>query len=126
MLLSWQRVIAPQLRASTMTTIDRRAFLASSLGGLAAGLTWGRGLFAEETPGAGEPSAADGASFSPPTLFLTWQTDPTTTMTIQWVGPEVPYHTSIHYRPLDAKVWQVARTLVKPFPDTDLKVHRCE
>ena len=28
----------------------------------------------------------DASPFQPSTLFLTWQRDPTTTMTVQWVG----------------------------------------
>ena len=31
-------------------------------------------------------SVPEDAPFQPATLFLTWHTDPTTTMTVQWVG----------------------------------------
>ncbi len=63
---------------------------------------------------------------SPDTLFLTWQRDPTTTMTIQWVAAETASDKTIHYMPLEGTVAQLAKTITKPFPNTDLKVHRCE
>ena len=47
-----------------------------------------------------DAAAGAGSVIDPDTLFLTWQRDPTTTMTLQWVGPEAPADTKIHYRPL--------------------------
>jgi hypothetical protein len=81
------------------------------------------------------------------TLFLTWQGDPTSTITIQWLSrAENPI--VIRYAPLsstpqkqrlplrtEAKgeaaidsgiVWQKAVTRCHAFGRTDLKVHRCE
>lgn len=81
------------------------------------------------------------------TLFLTWQGDPTCTMTIQWLGrSEIP--TVIRYAPLASAGqkqnlplltspetggeiafrihWQKAVTRYHAFGPTDLKVHRCE
>ena len=34
------------------------------------------------------PKFAERPTFEPKALFLTWQRDPTTTMTVQWVGSE--------------------------------------
>ena len=64
-----------------MPTISRRAFLGASVTGLAAGR-----LFAQDKPAEATPKSLDDAPFQPSTLFLTWQRDPTTTMTIQWIG----------------------------------------
>ena len=105
-----------------MHTLDRRHFLTSSLGGLAA-LSLGPSLLAQEP---GRPIILAGSGFAPDSLFLTWQRDPTTTMTVQWIGPESSADTSIHYAPLGMELWQSAKTSTKPYPDTDLKVHRCE
>jgi acid phosphatase type 7 len=63
-----------------MFSVSRRAFLGASLAGLATGR-----LLADDPPAAAEKAAED-AAFQPGTLFLTWQRDPTTTMTVQWVG----------------------------------------
>ncbi|HEY3966435.1 MAG TPA: metallophosphoesterase, partial [Planctomycetaceae bacterium] len=83
-----------------MPSLNRRGFLGTSIGSLAAawsfspGLPAGSAAFAEDLPQAGAKE------FSPDTLFLTWQRDPTTTMTIQWVAPETASDKSIHYLPL--------------------------
>src|SRR5258708_2815778 len=60
---------------------SRRAFLEASLTGLAAGPTFGAA-----PPVRKLAKGPDDAPFRPSTLFLTWQRDPTTTMTVQWVG----------------------------------------
>src|SRR5436190_965407 len=67
-----------------MIAVDRRSFLGTAVPGLAAALAAGsalphRAATAAETAG----TRPDGR---PDTLFLTWQRDPTTTMTVQWVG----------------------------------------
>jgi len=106
--------------------MHRRGFLVSSVGGLAAALSCPPGLFAQEAADITEPPKENASRFAPDTLFLTWQKDPTTTMCIQWVGPETTHDTSINYVPLAGEVWQVQKTVTKPFPNTDLKVHRCD
>src|SRR5436305_14541006 len=116
-----------------MPYLDRRHFLASSLGGLAA-MSLGQSLLAQEKKQEGKKAKEKGAKAAPPkvsddplaSLFLTWQQDPTTTMTIQWVGTEAALDTAIQYAPLAAGDWKLAKTVRKPFPDTELKVHRCE
>ncbi len=107
-----------------MPALNRRNFLGSSLAGLAAAATYNR------------MSAADGelplvtedvdSGFDPASLFLTWDQDPTTTMTIQWVGPPVSFDTSIYYRLPAVGLWDFQKTVAKPFPATDLLVHRCQ
>src|SRR5689334_620460 len=116
-----------------MPSLDRRHFLASSLGGLAA-LSLSPALLAQEKKQEAKKAKEKGAKAAPPpvsndplaSLFLTWQQDPTTTMTIQWVGAETPADTAIQYAPLSADDWTTAQTSKKVFPDTELKVTRCE
>src|SRR5687768_16988857 len=72
---------------------SRRAFLGTSLFSLAASQ-----LQAAEPAPAVRP--VDDAPFNPNTLFLTWQRDPTTTMTIQWIGTVgETADTQIYYSP---------------------------
>jgi hypothetical protein len=107
-----------------MSSLNRRGFLGSALGGLAAAATFGPSLLGQDSSGR---SAADLSSvLTPDSLFLTWQRDPTTTMTVQWVGPAVMADASVTYAPLTTEQWQTTKTVTKPFPDTELKVHRCE
>jgi hypothetical protein len=49
-------------------------------------------------------------------------------MTIQWVAIETGADRSIRYAPRTGEFWMVKteRTITKPFPATDWKVHRCE
>ena len=78
-----------------MPLTSRRAFLRASLLGLASG----RLLRADVTGDGVEPS--EGTPFRPDTLFLTWQRDPTTTMTVQWIGtPGETSDTAVSYSPL--------------------------
>jgi hypothetical protein len=58
-----------------MSVTSRRGFLATSLMGLASGQCLAQGPAAVPT---------EDFPFRPSTLFLTWQRDPTTTMTVQW------------------------------------------
>ena len=78
-----------------MRMLDRRIFLGSSLGGMAAAMTFPFALAANERSRLTDGAASPLPDFAPDTLFLTWQQDPTTTMTIQWVGAEVSFDTSI-------------------------------
>jgi hypothetical protein len=67
-------------------------------------------------------------AFQPSTLFLTWQRDPTTTMTVQWVGVRgETADTTIRYAAIRDLSWQSQATISKPFhPATDYKVFRAE
>jgi hypothetical protein len=103
-----------------MPTISRRAFLGSSIGSVAALVTGASLLGQDARPQAivtADPLGLD-------SLFLTWQRDPTTTMTVQWVGPAAEM--SLRCSPMAAEQWQTAKAATKPFPNTDLVVHRCE
>ncbi len=102
-----------------MLNLNRRGFLGTSFGGVAAALT--PRLLTAADQQTSQPA------FDPGTLFLTWQQDPTTTICIQWVGEETAGTSEIHYAPAAEKpMWQIGKVRTKPFPDTDLKVHRCD
>src|SRR5437868_5107456 len=105
-----------------MHAITRRAFLGAALGGLAS-----VPLLQAQPPATGLEKVPEEPAYQPSTLFLTWQRDPTTTMTVQWVGargetsdPNVYYTTDPNGPP------QVQQTTLKPYADTDLKVFRAE
>ncbi len=74
--------------------LSRRAFLGASVVSLAAS----RALRGDEAADATATKLIDDPTFEPNTLFLTWQRDPTTTMTVQWIGTrgETP-NTNIYY-----------------------------
>ena len=67
-----------------MLPFDRRQFVGASAGGFAALLASPAVLLRRELSTAAE-------TFAPDTLFLTWRSDPTTTMIVQWVAE--PYAT---------------------------------
>jgi hypothetical protein len=102
-----------------MLSTSRRGFLGALLGGIASG----RILAADEPA----RKAVDDAPFQPNTLFLTWQRDPTTTMTVQWVGAAgETTDTRVSYAAVHQGLWQTQPALIKPYPRTDLKVFRAE
>lgn len=105
--------------------LTRRSFLGASL----AGLTAGR-LFAQDKAaltGEAAAKAAEIAPFQPSTLFLTWQRDPTTTMTVQWVGAiGETADANISYSTIKNIRWRTQPTMPKPYPLSDMKVFRAE
>ena len=107
-----------------MSVLHRRAFLRGSLGGLGAlsltGCVQGfDGVSALAPDNATEFPGAD-------TLFLTWQRDPTTTMTIQWIGPEPTGDVAVLSAKAAAPVWRRQVVTTKPYPGTSSRVYRCE
>ncbi len=102
-----------------MPSLTRRGFLGASLASLASG----RILGARQVLRPDDEQAA----FQPSTLFLTWQRDPTTTMTVQWVGTRgETADTTIYYGTPEDEDWSTKPTLTKPYADTDFKVFRAE
>ena len=67
-----------------MIDLRRRQFLKAASGLLVSSCAGP--LWAAET--STRPTFADKPTFEPLALFLTWQRDPTTTMTVQWIGGE--------------------------------------
>jgi len=105
-----------------MTTLSRRAFLGASLAGLASDK-----LLRADEPSATAKKTKDDAPFQPSTLFLTWQRDPTTTMTIQWIGAiGETRDTKVSYSTVRENSWQTQPSVSKPYQLTDLKVFRAE
>src|SRR5687768_4097235 len=100
---------------------SRRQFLtasAASIGALAAG----RLLGAEK-----KDKTSDGPLFAPTTLFLTWQRDPTTTMTVQWIGTMGETRdTTVTFTKDPEGAWESMPTTARPYPMTDFKVFRAE
>jgi hypothetical protein len=104
-----------------MVEVDRRGFLGTSLGGFAAALAAGPAVLARG------PEDREPEGKRPETLFLTWQRDPTTTMTVQWVGKKGEYEEpSVAYSPLTADEWRSVPAKLSPYPMVDLWVHRAE
>jgi hypothetical protein len=106
-----------------MFSASRRTFLGASLAGLA-----GDSLFGAAPPSFPSlGSARDDAPFRPDTLFLTWQRDPTTTTTVQWVGTRgETADANVYYAKARGGPRLVQRTATRPYPRTDFKVFRAE
>ncbi|WP_406701065.1 metallophosphoesterase family protein [Singulisphaera sp. Ch08] len=103
-----------------MNSLDRRTFMSTTLGGLSMFAT-GTLLLAQD-----RDSKAN-AEGRPDTLFLTWQRDPTTTMTVQWVAPAAPEGATVDFVELGKTVAsQSVVTKQTPYPMTNLKVFRAE
>ncbi len=114
-----------------MLSLSRRSFIQSSATSLATAYAAAAASFpfdvsAADPPGGPAPVQGPDTSNAPDSLFLTWQQDPTRTMTVQWVGPARTAGASIRYVPRTGDVWQSKNIATKPFPGTDLLVHRCE
>lgn len=111
-----------------MLPLNRRDFLGTSTRGLTGAIASSSAILAQsELPRQLEPPPPNGPAPILNGLFLTWNHDPTTTMTIQWIGSEVSVETlPIHYLPSKGTAWLTAKTITKPFTGTDLKVYRCE
>src|SRR5579864_5941077 len=104
-----------------MFSPSRRLFLGASLAAL------GGRLLGADAPAKPARKSGDDAPFQPSTLFLTWQRDPTTTMTIQWVGAiGETADSTIYYSKPQSSGWLAQPTALKPYPQTDLKVFRAE
>jgi hypothetical protein len=102
-----------------MSSLSRRAFLGTSLTGLACGRLLGAESSVKKSP--------DTAAFQPSTLFLTWQRDPTTTMTVQWIGARgETADTNIYYSKSPDGLWETQEVMSRPYPLTDLQVFRAE
>ncbi|CAN5588444.1 metallophosphoesterase family protein [soil metagenome] len=102
-----------------LPSLDRRRFLATFGAALAAGpILLGQDNAPKVDPKEPPPPTVD-TGFRPDTLFLTWQQDPTTTMTISWVGPKG--EAAVRYRNRGHGDWLYADAAsIKPFPVIEL------
>jgi phosphodiesterase/alkaline phosphatase D-like protein len=105
-----------------MTLTSRRLFLGTSFAAFSAAC-----LIGDDKPSTSAKKAPPETPFNPDTLFLTWQRDPTTTMTVQWIGAAgETADTNVAYATLKTESWQTKMPKVRPYPRTDLKVFRAE
>jgi hypothetical protein len=74
------------------------------------------------------PVFAETPTFNPRALFLTWQRDPTTTMTIQWVGDNEDDGTKrpVWYSKRSSQLWRKQEHAARPYPDSDSWIFRAE
>ncbi len=106
-----------------MSLFDRRRFLQTSSLILAGG--YAHSLFGDEPVPA--PAFAKEPKFEPGALFLTWQQDPTTTMTIQWIGLDNEVaDRPIWYSKAGSNQWRQRPAKLLPFPLTHRKIARTE
>jgi acid phosphatase type 7 len=104
-------------------SITRRGFLQTA--SFLVGGAYAHSLLGE-TP---QPTPAFAAkpTYEPTALFLTWQKDPTTTMTIQWIGDEKEaVNRPIWFAKAGSDVWQQKSGNARRFPMTDRWVLRTE
>lgn len=105
-----------------MFETQRRQFLRATT-------TLAGGAFLPNLLAAEPPNFAKPATFDPEILFLTWQRDPTTTMTVQWIGTREEGDANrqvVWYAKEGSMEWRQASTAAKPFAMTKLKVYRTE
>jgi hypothetical protein len=100
-----------------VTTFTRRGFLSGTLGAAAA-LTCSDHLAASDH--------SERVEFD--TLFLTWQRDPTTTMTVQWVEEDHdPADRAVVYVGHGQEILQTVAPRKRPYPQTKrLHIYRAE
>ncbi len=106
-----------------MSELSRRGFLQTA--SFLVGGAYTHSLFGEgtRTP----PAFAAKPAYQPTALFLTWQRDPTTTMTIQWVGEEKEaVERPIWYAKRGANIWQQKTGTARRFPLTNRWILRTE
>ena len=115
-------------------TFNRRGFIGAGLGSLAAAMAAGPVLLGQDKPAPVEVEK----TFKPDTLFLTWQQDPTTTVTIQWISKAKDVDDPvIRFSNRGKAEWQIGPIAkAKPYPvvqsflgatgPIDLNIYRAE
>jgi acid phosphatase type 7 len=70
-------------------------------------------------------AAGEARLFDPPAVYLTWQHDPTTTMTVQWHS-DAGRDDLVQYQKLGERVWHTAVGAHHPMPYSDRIIHVAE
>ncbi|MFI4874065.1 MAG: purple acid phosphatase family protein [Blastopirellula sp. JB062] len=106
-------------------SLDRRFFIQSASMLFAGGVS---GLLEQDRFVLGSPQFAEKPSFQPRALIATWQRDPTSTITLQWLGnkEEDGRIRNLWYRQSGHKTWRETPHVARPFPHTDLWQFRAE
>ena len=68
---------------------------------------------------------SQGRIATPPAVYLTWQRDPTTTMTVHWYNYEASQN-QLRYRAPGAGSWNTLTASTQPFPHTERHIHTAE
>jgi hypothetical protein len=106
-----------------MHHLNRRHFLQASSFVLASG--YAHSAFGDDD--VPTPAFALQPTFEPTALFLTWQRDPTTTMTIQWIGDETDgADRPIWFSKNGSGQWRRQPAVAKQYPRTERWIHRTE
>src|ERR1044072_588754 len=106
-----------------MSEVDRRRFLQCAPLAMAGG--YADVVFGKASGVA--PKFAERPTFKPKGLFLTWQRDPTTSMTVQWVGSEAEgVQRSVWFAKKDSQLWRKQEHSTRGFPKTDHRIFRTE
>jgi hypothetical protein len=106
-----------------MSEVDRRRFLQCASLAVAGGYA---DVVFGKTP-CGVPKFAERPTFEPPALFLTWQSDPTTTMTVQWIGSEADgAKRPVWYAKKGSQKWRTKGYSNRRFPVSDDWILRAE
>ncbi len=106
-----------------MSELDRRRFLQSASLAIAGG--YAQCVFGNASIEV--PKFAERPTFEPTALFLTWQRDPTTTMTVQWVGSEADgAKRPVWYTKKGSQKWRNKGYSNRRFPLSDDWILRAE
>ncbi|MFO0947859.1 MAG: metallophosphoesterase family protein [Planctomycetota bacterium] len=102
--------------------MKRRFFLQT------AALTIGAGYATRGFGFDGPPAFAPMPTYDPSALYLTWQRDPTTTKTVQWLATKAEAEVArpVWYAADGMEIWQQTPAVGKPFPNTELTLFRAE
>src|SRR5262245_1435167 len=105
-----------------MNDLDRRRFLQAASLAVAGGYA----NFALGKSPVEMPKFAANPTFKPRALFLTWHRDPTSTMTVQWIGAEADAAARPVWFAAKGGIWQSQGHTTRRFPRTDHYLHRAE
>lgn len=67
--------------------------------------------------------ASEGTPSDPPSLYLTWRKDPSSTMTIQWITPKNNKNDTVYYRRLKGSKIKKSIGKSHPFPHAAYSIH---